>query len=537
MGSITVRGQLLIMAGLVLAALLALAGVGVFNTERLDKALGHVGDTGQAVKRQMDADMMHDAIRSDVLAAILAAREGTLKPEASDLREHVARLKKAIADNASLDLGADVHSAARSVMPSLERYVGTAEEIMVKLGATGITPHDLMTRFNQDFEALEGDMARLSDLILASADQAKNEARAQVAGSLVNTASLLVVAMTAFGLLAYSMFRRIAYPLSTLASTAERIRDSGDLTLRAPVTAANEIGRSIVAFNSLLDTLRDIVRKVRADSSSIHEYGQTLVRAAHETAQASERQSEASSNMAAAMEELSVSIDTMSEHAQTASRASLESGARAQVGMNVADEAGKEIQRIAETVQRASRTIQVLGGKTDEITRIVSVIRDIADQTNLLALNAAIEAARAGEQGRGFAVVADEVRKLAERTAKSTGEISLMVAAIQQGAQEAVQGMDEGVQRVDAGVKCAADVGVSVERIANMASEAAQAVNDITLSLGEQSLAGREVANNVEQVARMTEHLHATALESSSQARHLAELAKSLDASVKAFHA
>ncbi len=536
MGQMTVRGLLLVMSGLVLAAMLALAGVGVFNTEQLDNALSHVTETGYAVRRQMDADMMHDAIRSDVLAAILAAKEGNFQREESDLREHVARLQTDIADNAKQNLGAEAREAASRVMPSLERYAGTARDIMAKLKEQGGVPQEMLERFGKDFESLEGDMERLSDLIQSSAESAKTQAQQRVSGSLVNTVIILVVAMLIFGLLAYSMFRRIAHPLSALALTAERIRDSGDLTLRAPATSENEIGRSIQAFNSLMESLQNIVRKVRADSSQIHGYGNALAQAAHETAQASEHQSEASSSMAAAMEQLSVSIDAMSEHAQTARRASLDSGERAKDGMNVATIAGQEIERIAETVQRASQTIQVLGGKTEEITRIVSVIREIADQTNLLALNAAIEAARAGEQGRGFAVVADEVRKLAERTAKSTGEISLMVGAIQQGTKEAVQGMDDGVQRVDAGVKCAADVGVSVEQIANMAQEAASAVNDITLSLAEQSLAGREVAKNVEQVAQMTERLHATALESSSQARRLADLAESLDASVQRFH-
>ena len=535
---LTVRGMLIAMTAFFMLAMLALAGGSLFNIQRLNDALLQVSDTAQAIRRQMDADMMHDAIRSDVLAALLAGSQGQsakIREIQRELAAHSERLKLNIVTNAKANLGDAVRKQSLSTEPSLHRYIDAARDVVAATADGGQADAGKIAEFEKDFDALEVEMEKLSDLIQQNTDDAKNGAHDRVAGSKLSTLFILLFAIVTFGLFARFVFGRVVPPLAALAGTAQSIRDSGNLTLRAPETANNEIGRSVQAFNALIDNLQAIVREVRGNSEQIYQYGQSLSTAAQETANASENQSMAASGMAATMEELSVSIDSMSEHAQIATRASADSGQLAAEGVSVVRQAGSEIQRIAEAVQDTSRSIQVLGGKTEEITHIVSVIRDIADQTNLLALNAAIEAARAGEQGRGFAVVADEVRKLAERTANSTGEISIMISEIQQGAQQAVQAMDDGVKRVGIGVERASQAGVSVDRVSSAAREAADAVAVITSALLEQSAAGRGIARNVEQVAQLSERLHDTAILSAEQARSLAQLAVALESGVSRF--
>jgi methyl-accepting chemotaxis protein len=191
--------------------------------------------------------------------------------------------------------------------------------------------------------------------------------------------------------------------------------------------------------------------------------------------------------------------------------------------------------KISEAVQSSSAIIEDLGRQSDQITSIVKTIREIADQTNLLALNAAIEAARAGEQGRGFAVVADEVRKLAERTSRSTTEIASMVEKIQKGTRDAVGSMDAGVKQAGKGVDLAGQAGTSITEIREGALRVMQVVNNISDSIREQGAASNDIAKSIENIAQMSEESASAVQDTADAARHLQKLSSTLHSSVSRF--
>lgn len=312
------------------------------------------------------------------------------------------------------------------------------------------------------------------------------------------------------------------------ASEAATAIANGDLTRPMPRAAHDEIGELVAKMSIMRNALHEMIASMRENVDVLNQSAVELSASANNSARASESQSDAASSMAAAVEQMSVSIDHVEEGARETHEVTQSSGTRSDEGARIIHAAAEEMGRIAEAVKSTAGTIRELEGFSEQISSIAGVIKDIADQTNLLALNAAIEAARAGEQGRGFAVVADEVRKLAERTANSTKEITGMVVMIREGTQRAAQEMEAGVVRVSDGVKLAQQAGESMTGIRQGAEQTSRAVNEISNALKEQTIAAREIAQRVEQIAQGSELNSASAALTATSAQQMESLARQL---------
>jgi methyl-accepting chemotaxis protein len=370
-------------------------------------------------------------------------------------------------------------------------------------------------------------------LIDESVEVAESEYRRAIWVMGIATATLLLVA----GVAAFVTIRTITGQLggepAYAAEIAHAVAD-GDLT-RNVVTRPGDTSSMIAAMRDMQDKLKNIVLTIQGEAERVSATAEELSASSGQVAESSRQQSQAASSMAAAVEQLTVSIDQVSERASEAARVSSHSGELSQQGTEIIQSAAAEMVSIENSVKQSSGIIQVLEQQSDEISAIVNVISEIADQTNLLALNAAIEAARAGEQGRGFAVVADEVRKLAERTAQSTQEIAQMIDKIQAGTRNAVASMESGVAQAGHGVELANQAGSSIIEIKNEAGRVVDVVGDISHSLREQSVASNEIARNVETIAQMTEENSTAVEQTAAAAHHLGEMAMSLQSMVGQF--
>ncbi|MGL4996364.1 MAG: methyl-accepting chemotaxis protein, partial [Deefgea sp.] len=348
---------------------------------------------------------------------------------------------------------------------------------------------------------LSADMRKVIDFNQQHASGSVTEAKSSASTAITAFVALAVFAIAGVLSLGLWIFRAIRKPLRQTLQAVAHIESTLDFTHRAPDAGKNEIGELVVAFNRLLNT-------VQHSLGSIHQNIHAMALSAHqmeglsgELSQVAANSSEAAAHMAATVEEVTVSISHVAERARDADHNAESSGKLAAEGEQIIQASVAEINSISNAVHDAASEITSLREQSQQIQTVLGVIKDIADQTNLLALNAAIEAARAGEQGRGFAVVADEVRKLAERTSSSTHEITATVSQIQDGANRAVNRMNQVVVSVNQGVSYAQEAGSAIQRIRAASVEVVSHVSDISAAIGEQSAASTEIAQQVEQIA------------------------------------
>ncbi|HEX8961759.1 MAG TPA: methyl-accepting chemotaxis protein [Rhodocyclaceae bacterium] len=370
----------------------------------------------------------------------------------------------------------------------------------------------------------------------AKMGEARQEAEGHFRSARIALVATLLVAVAVGIGIALAISGNLAVRIGEASRIAARIA-TGDLrpSPSNAASSADEVGQLLAALENMRDGLVHTVSEIVAEAQSVAASAGQLSTAAQQVAVSTERQSQSTSSAAAAVEQMTVSIDHVGSSADDASRRATDAGNMAVSSGGEVQSASRQIMEVSSSVEDSAQRIQALSDKVQEIGNITTVIREVADQTNLLALNAAIEAARAGEQGRGFAVVADEVRKLAERTTLSVQEITSMIGAIQEGATAAVASMASSREVVTGVVAAAGHAGESMNSIRSATETVQQSVLAISDALREQRSASTELARNVESIAQMSEENSAAVASVADTARQLSDVSAKLQASIQHF--
>ena len=450
-----------------------------------------------------------DELNKGIVDAILLYSDKTTDPD-----------EKQILDEAKLGI------AAYSSRMTQVRNLANMNEQQMALGV-------MQTQVGPIHKRLADAFDKLLKIKAAQADSVSSAANKSFASTISATIGAAVIGLVLIGVLGFVIGRSIIHPLDEMQRAIIRTAQDLDFRSAIPVKSRDEIGRTLTAYNALVARLRSSFGEIQQATAGMLNVARAAEASAHQIAENSRQQSDASSGMAAAVEELTVSISLVANQAQEASNHTLASQQNAERGSKVILATVDGIQSIARTVELASSRIGTLRNDSESISSAANIIKEIADQTNLLALNAAIEAARAGEQGRGFAVVADEVRKLAERTANSTQEITKLLSRMQGSAQLAVDTMNEAVREVAGGVDHAREAGESIQGIKEGSGVVVDVVEDISEAVREQSAASTTIAQQIEQIAQMTERNSAAATESAEAVDQMArmshEIARALE--------
>ncbi|MCP1466874.1 MULTISPECIES: methyl-accepting chemotaxis protein [unclassified Pseudomonas] len=392
----------------------------------------------------------------------------------------------------------------------------------------------LNTELLSNSEQVNAVLTRLLDLNNKMALATNQEAEDQYNAAFNLVVGLLVIATLLTLLFAWLLTRSITLPISLALEAAEEVAE-GNLTRPIKVDGNDEAGRLLAAMAKMQDKLRDTLQRIAGSATQLASAAEELNAVTDESARGLTRQNNEIEQAATAVNEMTSAVEEVARNAVSTSEASRNATTSAGDGRDLVQETVSAIERMSGDVQATATLIGELANESRDIGKVLDVIRGLADQTNLLALNAAIEAARAGEAGRGFAVVADEVRALAHRTQQSTSEIERMIGSIQAGTEHAVDSMRNSTERAESTLNIAKGAGMSLDTINTAIVEINERNLVIASAAEEQAQVAREVDRNLVNIRDLSVQSATGASQTSAASSELSRLAVDLNGMVGRF--
>ena len=484
-----------------------------------------------------DANTQFLRLRSDIYAHVITndprakiELEKTATERFKEIQSLLGKYEKLLSSEEDRRLSTELVTALSTYQHDLEVVLAASrdyrtEDAMREIEVARVIGEKLSSLFDKQMDYNEQ----------KGSEHAEHAASEIKHATLIN-AGLLAAAIAFSLVIGISITRSVTRRVQTANTIAGRIA-AGDLSRveTADAKGRDELAQLLHSLERMRHDLSQTITAVAGNAERVVDSASQLAGTAQQVAQSTEGQTGATASAAAAVEEMTVSIDHIGSSAHDANDQAAAAGTLAkQSGRNV-DDATQQISKVSAQVEDTAKTMRALAEQVQQIGNITTVIREVAEQTNLLALNAAIEAARAGEQGRGFAVVADEVRKLAERTTTSVQEISAVVTAIQNGAASAVDSMQASRGVVGEVVVSANKASASMQEILSTSETVRHSIEAISDALREQKTTSTDLARNVESIAQLSEE-NAQAVDSvADTARQLVGLADELKQSIARF--
>ncbi|MBB3867782.1 methyl-accepting chemotaxis protein [Parageobacillus toebii NBRC 107807] len=562
MMKMTVRKKLYAVFAAVYMLLIALVGIAYYQISTINASYTHL--LNDKVSNLIDVKQLEVLIRREqgsMRGYLLTGDQASLTnfTKAHDEYEKLSnKLEKTLTKAETKELLARLNELEQQFYELGQKTFQLKQENNVEAYTQLITTgRDITTQFDEAAQ-------QLVEIQQKDMNQADKDATSKAASIKVWMIIIGVIALAIGNLLTIYMSLNLSRPLRTLSEAAKRIAD-GDLTgEKVIIRNRDEIGELAASFNQMTKNLRDVLEQVAMNAEQVAASSEQLTASAEQTSKATEQIALTIQNVAAgvekqvqSVEETSETIDQMSEgiqqiseRAQNVSKIAMQTSERASEGGKTIQTAVAQMNTVNDTVERLAGIVKGLGNRSEQIGKIIEVISGIADQTNLLALNAAIEAARAGEHGRGFAVVADEVRKLAEQSAQSAQQIASLIATIQEETNEAVRSMETVLKEVETGTGAIRTSGEAFQQIQTAVHEVAAHIQDVSASVQQMSAAAEQVvqsmqlvtqiaesaASGTQEVSAATEEQLASMEEISASAASLSKMAEDVKSLLKRFN-